>query len=85
MKVVLKVGRKGVVILPKALRQAAGISEGDILAEAGPGFVVLKPLKPREVDVDSSLVEQLLREEVEAEREKLREFLQVRSGYERSS
>ncbi|MEM1509184.1 MAG: AbrB/MazE/SpoVT family DNA-binding domain-containing protein [Thermofilaceae archaeon] len=85
MKVVLKVGKKGVVILPKALRQVAGISEGDILAEAGPGFLVLKPLKPRVVDVNPSLVEQLLREEVEAERGKLREFLKVRSGYERNS
>lgn len=85
MKVILKVGRKGVVILPKVLRQAAGIGEGEVLAEAGPGFVVLKPLKPREVDVDRSLIEQLLREEVEAEGEKLRELLQVRGGHERSS
>lgn len=83
VKVVLKVRKKGVVILPKALRQAAGIEEGEVLAEAGPGFVVLRSLKPREVDVDPGLVEQLLREEVEAEGEKLRELLRLRGGHER--
>lgn len=76
MRVVLKVRRKGVVILPKALRAAAGIEEGDeVVAEAGPGVVTLKPLKPREVDLDPKVVEKVLQEESEAEARKLNDVL----------
>ncbi|ABL78737.1 AbrB/MazE/SpoVT family DNA-binding domain-containing protein [Thermofilum pendens] len=68
MKAVLRVRRKGVVILPKKLREAAGISEGDeVYAEVAGGAIVLKPLRPTVVDVDPSLVEKLLREEYELE------------------
>jgi bifunctional DNA-binding transcriptional regulator/antitoxin component of YhaV-PrlF toxin-antitoxin module len=77
LRVVLKVRRKGVVVLPKALREAAGIEEeSEVVAEAGPGAVVLKPLKLREVDVDPKLVEEILREEGEAEARKLHDLLQ---------
>ena len=76
MRVVLKVRRKGVVVLPKALREAAGIEEGgEVVAEASPGAVVLKPLKLREVGVDPKLVEEILREEGEAEARKLHDLL----------
>jgi bifunctional DNA-binding transcriptional regulator/antitoxin component of YhaV-PrlF toxin-antitoxin module len=40
LRVVLKVRRKGVVVLPKALREAAGIEEeSEVVAEASPGAV----------------------------------------------
>jgi bifunctional DNA-binding transcriptional regulator/antitoxin component of YhaV-PrlF toxin-antitoxin module len=76
LRVVLRVRRKGVVILPKALRAAAGIEEdSEVVAEAGPGVVVLKPLRLREVDVDPEAVERVLREEGEAEARKLHDLL----------
>lgn len=76
MRVVLKVRRKGVAVLPKALREAAGIEEeSEVIAIASPGAVVLKPLKLKEVDVNPKLVEEILREEGEAEARKLRDFL----------
>ena len=76
MRAVLRVRRKGVVILPKALRAAAGIEEeSEVVAEAGPGVVVLKPLKLREVDIDPEVVERVLREEGEAEARKLYDLI----------
>jgi len=46
----LKVGRKGYIILPKALREAVGIEEGDeVIVEIKDG-ILLKPL--RKVDVE---------------------------------
>ncbi len=64
MRVVLKVGRKGVLVLPKRLREALGISEGDeVVAEVVGDKLVLRVLKPKVVDVDPGLVEELLREE----------------------
>jgi len=76
LRVVLRVRRKGVVILPKALRAAAGIEEeSEVVAEAGPGVVVLKPLKLREVDIDPEVVERVLREEGEAEARKLYDLI----------
>jgi AbrB family looped-hinge helix DNA binding protein len=39
----LKVGKKGVVILPKAIRESVGIDEGDnVVVELGDG-ITLKP------------------------------------------
>jgi bifunctional DNA-binding transcriptional regulator/antitoxin component of YhaV-PrlF toxin-antitoxin module len=49
MRFVLKIRRKEVLILPKKLREAVGLKEGD--------------LKPKVVDVDPNLVEELLGEE----------------------
>ena len=47
----LKVGRKGCVILPKAIREAVGIEEGDeVLVEVGDG-IILRPVRSR-VDAD---------------------------------
>ncbi|MGY0287664.1 MAG: AbrB/MazE/SpoVT family DNA-binding domain-containing protein [Candidatus Methanodesulfokora washburnensis] len=47
----LKVGRKGYVILPKAIREAVGIEERDeVLVEVGDG-IILRPVRSR-VDAD---------------------------------
>ena len=64
MRSVLRVRKKGVIILPKRLREMAGIREGDeVIAEVGEGLIVLRPLKPKVVDVDPEIIEELLREE----------------------
>ncbi len=45
MTLKLKVGRKGYIILPKALREAVGIEEGDeVLVEVNDG-ILLKPIR----------------------------------------
>ncbi len=65
---VLKVRRKGILILPKRLRDKVGINEGDeVIVEVKGDKLVMRVLKPRVVDVDPSLVEELLREEYELE------------------
>jgi len=41
----LRVGRKGYIILPKALREMVGLDEGDeVLVEVGDG-ITLKPVR----------------------------------------
>jgi len=62
----LKVGRKGYVILPKAVRDAVGIDEGDdVIVEIRDG-ILLKPAKKR-VDVEG--LRESLRRHVEAIKE----------------
>jgi antitoxin PrlF len=58
----LRVGRKGYIILPKSVREAVGIDEGDeVIVEIRDG-IVLKPVK-RRVDVDK--LKESLRKHVE--------------------
>lgn len=46
----LKVGRKGYIILPKAVREAVGIEEGDeVIVEIRDG-ILLKPVRRNNVD-----------------------------------
>ena len=66
MTLKLKVGRKGYIILPKAIREAVGIDEGDeVIVEIRDG-IVLKPAK-RNVDIDK--LRRSLRKHVETLRE----------------
>lgn len=63
LRAVVRVRRKGVIILPKALRERVGIEEGgEVVAEVVGGSIVLKPLKPRVVDVDVEKVREIVRE-----------------------
>ena len=65
MPLKIKVGRKGYIILPKAIRDAVGIDEGDeVIVEVRDG-IILKPAK-RSVDVEK------LRESLRGHVEKLR-------------
>jgi len=80
VKVVLKVRKKGVLILPKPLREAAGIGEGEVSAEAKEGEIVIRPLKPRVVDIDLQIVEELLSEEKGLEEEKFKRILREIRG-----
>ena len=62
----LKVGRKGYIILPKAVREAVGIDEGDeVIVEIGDG-IILKPAKRR---VNAEEVRKSLRVHLERLRE----------------
>ncbi len=64
----MRVRRKGVIILPKRLREAVGIDEGsEVVAEVVGDRLILRALKPRVVDVDPELIEELLREEYDLE------------------
>ncbi|RLG86625.1 MAG: AbrB family transcriptional regulator [Thermoprotei archaeon] len=61
---VVRLRRKGVVVIPKALREEVGVEEGDeLIAEVVNGSIVLRPLRPRVVDVDAEAVHRIVREE----------------------
>lgn len=65
MRAALKVRKKGVIIPPKRLGEEAGIGEGDdAIVEVEGNRLVLRPLKPRVVDVDPALLEELLGEKL---------------------
>jgi bifunctional DNA-binding transcriptional regulator/antitoxin component of YhaV-PrlF toxin-antitoxin module len=80
VRVVLRMRKKGVLILPKSIREAAGIDEGEIIAEAREGEIVLKPFRPREVEIDPKIVDQILKEEDELERRKISAILKEIRG-----
>jgi len=71
-RALLRVGKKGVVIIPKKLREVLSIKEGDeLIAEASKGALVMRPFKPKIVDIDPSLVEKMLSDEGRLERERV--------------
>lgn len=73
----MKIRKKGVLILPKRLREAVGLEEGDdVVVEVVGDGLVLRALKPKVVDVDPKFVEELLREEDRFEEQRLRRMLQ---------
>jgi len=58
----LKVGKKGYIILPKAVREALGINEGDeVIVEVKDG-IVLKPAKRR---IDEEMLKESFRRHLE--------------------
>jgi len=57
-----KIGKKGYIIIPKAIREAVGIDEGDeVIIEIRDG-IVIKPLRKR---IDVKELEQKFRSHVE--------------------
>ena len=69
MRVVLKVHRKGVIILPKKLREIVGINEEEeVVIDAIGNQLILRALKPKVVDIDPEVVEKILREEYDLEK-----------------
>ncbi len=63
MRFVVKIGKKGVVVIPKALRELFNIKEDDeVVMEALNNSIIIKPIKPRVVDVDPSLAEKCYEE-----------------------
>ena len=76
MRVVLRVRKKGVIILPKKLREEVGLREGDeVVVETRDNIIIIKPLKPLVVDVDPRLVEEVITEEYRVEEERYRGML----------
>ena len=64
MSVVLKVRKKGILILPKAIRLRAGIEENsEVLVEVKGDMITLRPLKPRVVNVNADMVKRIIEEE----------------------
>jgi len=75
-RVIVKLRKKGVVILPKRVREEAGLRENDyLLVTVRKGVVELKRYRPLVVDVPPSLVDEALGEEKRLEEEKARRIL----------
>ncbi len=76
MRIVLRVRKNGVLILPKKLREASDISEdSEVIVEARENTLIIKPLKPPMiVDVNPELAEKLLSEENMVEKRKYNEL-----------
>ena len=71
----VRVRKKGVVILPKDVREKLDIKENDVLlGEIRGGELVLRPLKPKIVRVDPKVLEEAIKEEGEAEKWKEEEI-----------
>jgi len=94
LRYVLRIRKKDILILSKKLREEAGLREGDeVIVEVEESKLVMKVLKPKVVDVDPSVVGELLREEYEIEKSRygrhsvikrftgvLAEYVVLRSG-----
>ena len=68
---IVRVGRKGIIVIPVDVREALGIGEGSLLSlELSGGAIVLKPLKPLRVKLGArvqEIVRKSKREELELE------------------
>jgi antitoxin MazE len=83
VRVVLKVHKKGIIVLPKKLREALEVDEGDeVVAELVGDKLVIRALKPKIVDVDPEIVERLLGEEFSLEKSR---YARMVSGEEAGS
>ncbi len=70
--------KKGILILPKALRNKTGIKEdSDVLVEVRGDSIVLKPLEPKIVDVDPRIINRVVEEEKSEWDKKLKRTLRI--------
>jgi len=61
---ILRIGRRGVLRLPKQLLREVDLKEGDeVIVEVKDNTLIIKPFKPKIVDIDMEIIEHLLREE----------------------
>ncbi len=71
MRAIVKVGRKGIIVLPKLLREAVGVEVGSLVTlEVKNGLILLKPYAPKRVSLSgrvSEIVSAFKRDEVELE------------------
>ncbi|RLE88591.1 MAG: AbrB family transcriptional regulator [Thermoprotei archaeon] len=78
--VVVKVGRKGVIVIPKALRELVGIEEKSlVILGVEKGKIVIKPLKVVRVEATKKarrVLEEALSEEYRLEEEKARRIIE---------
>jgi len=71
LRMLLKVRKKGVIIIPKKIRIAANLEEDDVvIAEVKEGALILKSLKPKIVDINPNIIDTLLKEEKKLEEKK---------------
>ncbi|RLF19412.1 MAG: AbrB/MazE/SpoVT family DNA-binding domain-containing protein [Thermoprotei archaeon] len=62
--IVLKVRKKGILIIPKHIRERVGIEEdSEVIVEVKDSSLIIRPLKPKVVRIDPNVIEELLREE----------------------
>jgi len=70
-RTILRVGRKGTIVIPKRIRESLGLEEGSYVAvELREGAIVLRPFAVRRVKLGgrvSALVAECKKEEVELE------------------
>ncbi len=72
----MNVRKKDVIVLPKNLREATGIDgEDEVMIDVASDKILLRALKPRVVDVDSRIVDELLRKEDSLETKRYREMI----------
>lgn len=71
MEIVVKVGRKGVVVIPKRFREMLGLKEGSyVVMEIRDDVLVIKPFRVRRVRLGgrvSGILAEFRREEEELE------------------
>jgi len=71
MEMILRVRKKGVIILPKKIREIAGIGENsDVLVKVEKDSIIIKPYKPITVSINPKIIDRILREEYKLEEEK---------------
>ena len=79
METVIKVRKKGIIILPKKVRKLANVSEGDdILLRVEDKKIILEKIQPLRVKVDLEKVEKIESEELELEEKKIEEIVRER-------
>jgi len=68
---ILKVHKKGIIVLPKWVREAVGVNEGDsLLVEIKESKIILTPLIPKRVKLGgkvSEIVRNIKKEEMKFE------------------
>ncbi len=71
MSVISRVGRKGVIVIPKRMRESIGLKEGShIVIELGEGEIIIRPFTLKRVKLGgrvSQLVAKCKKEELELE------------------
>ncbi len=71
-----KIRRKGVLIIPKKLREAIGLRERDeVIAEVVDDKLILKALRPKIVDINPKLIGKILEEEYIDEEHRYRRII----------
>lgn len=60
MAKVVKIRKKGILIIPKRLREEVSIQGGEVSIEVKEVGLLIKPLKTMVVDVDPNIVDELI-------------------------
>jgi len=72
----IKVGKKGVIVIPKKFREKLEIEEGSrVTITLTEDSIIIKPLRPKIVDVDPKTVEKIIAESRAREEKKYEEIL----------